>query len=376
MHSLRTTSLLLLAAVLLSGCVAEIEPDLPLARLPVIELGTDYQLLLSPNHPDSTVSDELVPAGAEVELLGSDGDGAWLLVDYEGQVGWIPSLVSATAVGTLKAPLTIVPLSAACANYVGKVDQLAAPWKSSVTGPGLVYGFFAMRPGALPASASLALNVTGGGTVSAADYIHVALTRTRNLIFFVFQIDNLTRKSTLSLRLQPEASRTLDFEAAFFALTCPPVEVDAVRGPLPIGKLKAAAAEEIHSFAGSDSLDGGEEPLLLEEPDAEGPIATSTPPVVINVPSGLSRLPDWLRPPPSPTPVKPVFTADRTKLARGECTYLRWEARTARKVYLNGENVQPVAARRVCPTATRVYILSVKEPDGRRNDFKLTLQVQ
>jgi len=376
MKSLRATHLILFAAILLSGCVTAIEPSLPLTRLPVIELGTEYQLLLSPNHPDSTVSDDLLPSGAEVELLGSDADGAWLLVSHEGQIGWMPSLYSATAVGTVDAPLTVVPLSLTCANFVSKVDALTATWPSTVNGPGLVYGFLMMRPGALPATASLALDINGGGSVSAADYVHLTLTRTRNLILFAIQIDDLTKKSTLSLRLHPEPPRAVDFQAAFFAVTCPPVEVEAGRGPLPIGKRRAATAAEVHPFAGSDAAGDGEEGLLAEEPAGEGPAGEATPPVVIHVPSGLSRLPDWLKPPPTPTPVKPVFTADRTTLTSGECVNLRWEARTARNVYLNGESVQTTGTKRVCPTATRTYILSLKEPDGRRNDFKLTIQVQ
>jgi hypothetical protein len=84
-----------------------------------------------------------------------------------------------------------------------------------------------------------------------------------------------------------------------------------------------------------------------------------------------------LVPPPTPTttPVNPNFRADRTNVAPGECTILRWDVAGVYAVYLNGESVMRHSTKRVCPPQTRTYVITVIEPDGRRRHHELTLHV-
>jgi mannosyltransferase len=58
------------------------------------------------------------------------------------------------------------------------------------------------------------------------------------------------------------------------------------------------------------------------------------------------------------------FWADRDSLARGDCTWLRWQVDNVREVYLDGEGVVGHDQRQVCPAATISYELKVVRLDG------------
>ncbi|MBM3152818.1 MAG: hypothetical protein FJZ96_11575 [Chloroflexi bacterium] len=53
------------------------------------------------------------------------------------------------------------------------------------------------------------------------------------------------------------------------------------------------------------------------------------------------------------------FTADRTNLQAGECTFLRWDGTIGFEVRLNNEPVDKFGQMEVCPTETHVYELKV-----------------
>jgi len=59
-----------------------------------------------------------------------------------------------------------------------------------------------------------------------------------------------------------------------------------------------------------------------------------------------------------------LFWAEPESLARGECTWLRWEVDNVREVYLDGEGVVGHDERQVCPSATTSYELKVVRLDG------------
>lgn len=64
----------------------------------------------------------------------------------------------------------------------------------------------------------------------------------------------------------------------------------------------------------------------------------------------------------SPTPVvlPPIeinFNADSYSIEVGECTRLRWEVQSADLVTLEGEDVPPLEAEQVCPSATTTYMM-------------------
>jgi len=53
------------------------------------------------------------------------------------------------------------------------------------------------------------------------------------------------------------------------------------------------------------------------------------------------------------------FSADRSTLERGECTWLRWQVENAGAVYLDGAGVVGVDSQKVCPESTTTYRLRV-----------------
>ena len=85
--------------------------------------------------------------------------------------------------------------------------------------------------------------------------------------------------------------------------------------------------------------------------------------------------------PPSETPTPSAsassvdFRADRTTLAAGECTTLRWDVENVREVYLDGGGVAGHGTREVCPSADTTYTLHVVLTDGSTTDRELTITV-
>jgi hypothetical protein len=84
---------------------------------------------------------------------------------------------------------------------------------------------------------------------------------------------------------------------------------------------------------------------------------------------------------PEPTAAPPAagasirFWADATTIAPGTCTQLRWDVSNVRAVYLNGEGVVGQGERKVCPTATRTFVLRVVHRDGTGSEHPLTINV-
>lgn len=81
---------------------------------------------------------------------------------------------------------------------------------------------------------------------------------------------------------------------------------------------------------------------------------------------------------PSPT-VTPVFRADKTQLAIGECTTLRWDVENVKAVFLDvgrgDEAVTGHETRYVCPDVTSRYKLRVINPDDTTKEYFVTISV-
>jgi hypothetical protein len=78
---------------------------------------------------------------------------------------------------------------------------------------------------------------------------------------------------------------------------------------------------------------------------------------------------------PQPQPgVSIDFRADRVNLTAGSCTTLRWDVEHAKEVYLDGQGVVGHSSKKVCPAATRTYVLHVLHSGGT-SDRKLSIQV-
>jgi hypothetical protein len=69
------------------------------------------------------------------------------------------------------------------------------------------------------------------------------------------------------------------------------------------------------------------------------------------------------------------FWADETTLASGNCTRLHWEVQHVREVYLDGEGVVGEGQKKVCPTATKTYVLRVVHLDGKATEHPVTIEI-
>jgi len=58
------------------------------------------------------------------------------------------------------------------------------------------------------------------------------------------------------------------------------------------------------------------------------------------------------------------FYAEQERIQSGDCTYLGWEVMGATRVLLDGDPVDEIGARKVCPTQTTKYALQAEEPGG------------
>ena len=71
----------------------------------------------------------------------------------------------------------------------------------------------------------------------------------------------------------------------------------------------------------------------------------------------------------------PRFRADNKKIAAGQCTYLRWDVDQVKAVYLDDAGRPGHATQQVCPSRTRLYLLTVVSQNDRQSYFALTVQV-
>ncbi|MEJ2568899.1 MAG: choice-of-anchor Q domain-containing protein [Anaerolineales bacterium] len=80
-------------------------------------------------------------------------------------------------------------------------------------------------------------------------------------------------------------------------------------------------------------------------------------------------------PTPAPIPASINFNADRYLLEEGECTKLHWQVENADEVFLDGEPVDALGARQVCPEQTTTYVLLVLSPGGEEEAY-VTIEVE
>ena len=69
------------------------------------------------------------------------------------------------------------------------------------------------------------------------------------------------------------------------------------------------------------------------------------------------------------------FLADRTRLATGECTTLRWDVDNVSAVFLDGQGVTGHESRQVCPAATQTYRLTITRLDGSEEQAAVTVEI-
>ncbi len=80
-------------------------------------------------------------------------------------------------------------------------------------------------------------------------------------------------------------------------------------------------------------------------------------------------------PTPEPISVSINFNADQYLLEEGECTTLHWQVENADEIFLDGELVDALGARQVCPETTTTYELLVTSAAGEEQAY-VTIEVE
>ena len=110
---------------------------------------------------------------------------------------------------------------------------------------------------------------------------------------------------------------------------------------------------------------------------------TANVPVVASPPPPPTTIPPTATPVAAPTPQPQIgFWADRTTIAQGECTTLRWQVHNVQAVFVYpvGQNFRdfPVTgegSRQVCPSTTTTYEMRVQRTDGGVETRQVTINV-
>lgn len=116
---------------------------------------------------------------------------------------------------------------------------------------------------------------------------------------------------------------------------------------------------------------------ICAPPATDTPVPTDTPIPPTNTPIPRTDTPVPATDTPGPTSVPAPdawFRLDENPVAAGSCTMLRWDTSNAQEVYLDGEEVDIIGSRQVCPTAPTDYMLRVVGPEEEAT-FRLTLGV-
>jgi hypothetical protein len=69
------------------------------------------------------------------------------------------------------------------------------------------------------------------------------------------------------------------------------------------------------------------------------------------------------------------FYAEEERIQAGDCTYLGWEVTGATEVLLDGDSVDEIGAREVCPTQTTTYALQAEGPGGGWDTKRVEVEV-
>lgn len=233
--------------LVLTACVSSIDGSLPYTDLPTITVGAEVALATSPTHPNAHQPGNPIPAGAVVQVLGTNDDNSWLLVRHNERLGWMPTFFSRTNVSTLNAAIVITPLDSSCTAFLSYSEALDNNWRVGSPGAAIVQGIlYRSQMGDGFDNAALSIAVVGDGDVTAADYIHAALTADTGLILFSAALDGLDAESQLRLGLADAGDEPLGFQAALYSNSCPE-QIDASAGEftdlLPVGAPRRATPQ-------------------------------------------------------------------------------------------------------------------------------------
>lgn len=283
--------------VSLSGCVTTIDSPLPRDQMDTITLAFQADLAASSSHPTSHLPIDPVPAGAQVRVIAADTNAAWLLVEYQNQLGWMPSFFSQMGTGRVEPPLIVKPLDGACTQYVGATFAPDEAWTNSTAGAVIVEGSILLNAAQADlATTTLQAEVTGDGEVVASDYLHLPLTMSTNLVLFAFSLQDVTQGSQISFALDGLIDQTAAFQATFFTDQC-----DEERGSADQTDKSLLTVGQLKTTLPTPSPTPGP-----TEPPTETATAVETPPRDVTpdprTPSPTQRPGSTVSPTPVPSP--------------------------------------------------------------------------
>jgi len=187
-------------------------------QLPEIGVSVETMPLASPSNPVSYLSSDPIPAGGRVRVIGTDTNGAWLLVLHGNTLGWIPAFFSGTLIGTLELPVVAVSHSDACARYLDAALAPEETWASRASGSFLIQSIiYRPQPEGPTKEASLAIEIEGGEQLSASNIDHTPLAASGEVLVFTFALDDLEEESETRFHLTGFDNEPLSFQAAFFS---------------------------------------------------------------------------------------------------------------------------------------------------------------
>jgi len=277
-HKMVKIVMYIFLCILLAACVSVVDKSLPYDRLPEIAVATEVTLVASPSHPTAYLAAEPIPAGKTVQVIGMNKDAAWLLILDNDRLGWMPTIYSRTNIGVLKPAIVVDPAPDKCTKYLGVTFAPDEPWVSKTGGAVFVVGSIYRSPTETSfEEALLTLEITGGGTVIDADYMHTPLTPSKAVVLFGFSVAGLQKDSQVRFNLTNPNEEALAFQAAFFSNDCL-VEL----AQLPIGKVKVPLANKAEVPEKSEFTQNPQTPTstptpIQQESGPQKPKLTATP---------------------------------------------------------------------------------------------------
>lgn len=247
---------IIFVGLFLVGCVTKVQQPLPVSRLPELSVATKWDLIASPSHPTSKLSDGTVRSGARVKVIGQDTDGTWLLVSYRDTVGWMPAFYARGGAGRIKPPLGLKPLSGSCTTYLDDLDGEDRKWTSYNEGEIVVIGSALYSPSANDdfGNATLALKNSGEEQAKAAEYMHIPMTRSRSIVLFAFMLESIEKGDIISLELDKFGNGAIALQAAFFSHDCTEefgLSPNGYTTALPIGMIQSNIPTPLSDTASS-----------------------------------------------------------------------------------------------------------------------------
>lgn len=190
-------------------------------ELTIIEISSRTNLIASPVFPNSQIVNAVVEPGAQVYLVGSDKDNAWLLVMYKNTLGWIPSILSTTGTGVIKPSEVTVPKLDDCSVFIDSVVTLNGNWESTINTKVLVQGLIYSRVKQEYSEAiTLAFQIEETGQEYPAEIKNIELESGNQVLLYTAFINDIHTGNHIKYNLNGLDPEITPFLAAFFTGDC------------------------------------------------------------------------------------------------------------------------------------------------------------